>query len=181
MVYITVLAFALCFIAGCSSQSDNDVPAEKSTVGQPDQVMTNSEIYLTRYGRRSATIKSNTLKVYQRIDTTLLYGVEARFFDSSGVQTSTLTADSGWVSQKRNTMSVAGHVKAHTSDNRRLVTDSLRWNANDDKVETEGYVEVYKNNDKITGNGLETDQRLEKVVIKKNLKGSFSEPKSTNH
>ena len=161
---------------GCGEQPDNNKPVAKNAVSEPDQVMTNSEIYLTNNGWRAAIIKSTLLKAYTRIDTTLLYGVEVRFFDSAGVQTSTLTADSGRVSQRTNIMSVTGHVKANTKDNRRLVSDSLRWDAKNDKVVTEGHVEVYRENGWLSGEGLETDQRFSKVLIKRNLKGSFNEP-----
>jgi LPS export ABC transporter protein LptC len=163
--------------SSCGEQPESDRPVVKSGVGEPDHVMTNSEIYLTNNGWRAATIKSTLLKAYTRIDTTLLYTVEVQFFDSSGVQTSTLTADSGKVSQRTNIMSVTGHVLANTKDNRRLVSDSLRWDAKNDKVVTEGHVKVYRENGWISGEGLETDQRLSKVLIKRNLKGSFDEPK----
>lgn len=168
-------------VIGCNTESDESAPASRSGINQPDRIMTNSEIFLTNEGRRKATIKSDLLKAYTRIDTTLLYVVEVRFYDSTGVQTSTLTADSGRVSQRTNMMSVAGHVRAWTSDDKRLVTDSLRWDANKDKVVTEGFVEVFRGTDKISGNGLETDQRLEKVVIKRNPRGSFDESNSDHH
>ena len=142
---------SLALVGGCNTESDDNAPVERSSINQPDRVMTNSEIFLTNEGKRKATIKSDLLKAYTRMDTTLLYVVEVRFYDSSGTQTSTLTADSARVSQRTNMMSVAGHVKAWTNDNKRLVTDSLRWDANRDKVVTEGYVEVFRGTDKITG------------------------------
>jgi LPS export ABC transporter protein LptC len=172
---ILLLGLVMLGLSGCGEEPDNNKPVVKRAVGEPDQVMTNSEIYLTNNGWRAATIKSNLLKAYTRIDTTLIYGVEVRFFDSAGVQTSTLTADSGRVSQRTNVMSVTGHVRANTKDNRRLVSDSLRWDAKNDKVVTEGHVEVYRESGWLSGEGLETDQRLSKVLIKRNLKGSFNE------
>lgn len=138
--------------------------------------MTDSEIFLTKSGKRKGTIKSELLKAYTRLDTTLLYGVEALFFDEEGNHTSTLTADSGRVSQRANTMSVFGNVQAWSVDDRRLIADSLRWDANEDKVMTEGYVEIYRGADMISGYGLEADQRLESAMIKRSLKGEFREP-----
>lgn len=163
-------------LAACGADS-TETPPDKTLISDaPDQIMTNSEIYLTSGGKRKATIKSDTLMTYARIDTTLLYQVEVLFFDSSGTHTSTLTADSSRVSQRANTMSVFGHVKAWTKDNRRLVADSLRWNAKTERIETEGYVEIYRGEDMISGYGLETDQRLEHTIIKRQPRGSFSEP-----
>ncbi len=163
-------------IISCGADTTETPPAKTTVSDAPDQVMTNSEIYLTSGGKRKATIKSDTLMTYARIDTTLLYKVEVLFFDSSGNHTSTLTADSSRVSQRASTMSVFGHVKAWTEDNRRLVADSLRWNAKTERIETEGYVEIYRGGDMISGFGLETDQRLEHTTIKRQPKGSFNEP-----
>ncbi len=175
-----LLCLAYGIVAGvlvsCGADTSETPPAKTTISDAPDQVMTNSEIYLTSGGRRKATIKSDTLMTYARIDTTLLYKVEVMFFDSSGTHTSTLTADSSRVSQRANTMSVFGHVKAWTKNDRRLVADSLRWNAKTERIETEGYVEIYRGQDMISGFGLETDQRLEHTTIKRQPKGSFNEP-----
>lgn len=138
--------------------------------------MTDAEIYLTRNGVRKGTIKSEKLKAYTRYDSTLLYDVEVLFFDEQGKHTSTLIADSAIVRQNSNLMSAFGDVEAWTEDNRKLIADSLRWDANKDLIVTEGYVEVYRGGDVLTGYGLEADQRLKSTVIKRNLKGTFSEP-----
>ncbi len=178
-IYFSALLLIILISVACNTSSDGDRPADKSSLAEPDQVMTNSEIFLMNGSKRSAVVKSSLLKAYNRADTTLLYDVTVDFFDSAGVQTSTLTADSGRVSQRTNMMSVSGHVKAHTiTDRRRLVADSLRWDARNDKVVTEGHVEVYRENGWVSGDGLETDQRLNKVLIKRNLKGSFDETPS---
>lgn len=156
---------------------ESDTPAAKPGLSSgPDQVMTNAEIYLTSDGHRKATIKSDTLLTYTRVDSTLLYNVHVLLFDSLGNHSSTVTSDSSHVNQHSNTMAVFGHVKAWTNDNRRLVADSLRWNARTEKIETEGYVEIYRGENMVSGYGLEADQRLEHTVIKRNPRGTFNEP-----
>jgi LPS export ABC transporter protein LptC len=170
----------LIFLAACESETKNTPPdTQKSNVIEPDQVMTDAEIYLTRDGVRKGTIKSKELKEFTRYDSTLLYDVTVLFFDEKGQHTSTLTADSAVVRQNANLMSAFGNVKAWTEDKRKLVADSLRWDANRDLIVTDGYVEVYRGNDTLTGYGLEADQRLKSTVIKRNLKGSFSQPEET--
>ncbi len=177
-LYGGALIIAAIIWQGCSDNTSETVPAKSPPSNLPDQIMTDSEIYLTSAGIRKGTIKSESLKVYSRIDTTLLYQVEMLFFDSLGNHTSTLLADSARVSQRSNTVSAMGHVKAWRNDNRRIVADSLRWDAKTEKIVTEGYVEIYRNDDVLTGYGLETDQRLEQTVIKRNPRGTFSEPSS---
>jgi LPS export ABC transporter protein LptC len=163
-------------LVSCGADSSDTPPAKTVVSSGPDQVMTNAEIYLTSDGHRKATIKSDTLLTYTRVDSTLLYNVHVLLFDSLGNQSSTVTSDSSHVNQHSNTMAVFGHVKAWTNDDRRLVADSLRWNARTEKIETEGYVEIYRGENMVSGYGLEADQRLEHTIIKRNPRGSFNEP-----
>jgi len=179
---IVMIGCLLCGLVGfgCGDNSSELAPARSAVQNAPDQFMTNAEIYLTSDGIRKGTIKSDSLKIYSRVDTTLLYQVEMFFFDSLGNHTSTLTADSARVSQRSNSMCAMGHVKAWRTDNRRIQADSLRWDAKSEKIVTEGYVEIYRGDDVLTGYGLETDQRLEQTIIKRNPRGTFSEPATDN-
>ncbi len=164
-------------LLSCDAGTEDSSPEpERTKLIEPDQVMTHAEIYLTREGIRKGTIKSAELKSFTRYDSTLLYDVEVLFFDDQGKHTSTLVADSAVVRQNSNLMSAFGHVKAWTQDKRKLIADSLRWDANRDLIVTEGYVEVYRGEDILSGYGLESDQRLRSTVIKRGLKGSFTEP-----
>ncbi len=163
-------------IAACGEMDSERPPAQIPSAGAPDQVMTNAEIYLTADGFRKATIKSESLKVYSRVDTTLMYVVKVMFFDTTGQHTSTLTSDSAWVSQRANRMTAVGHVIGTTTNNRKILADSLRWDARSERIVTEGYVEIYRGEDILKGEGLETDQRLEQVIIKRNPRGTFNEP-----
>jgi LPS export ABC transporter protein LptC len=172
---ICVVALGL-ILHACNETTSDNPNAQPKAVMLPDQIMTNAEIYLTSEGIRKATIKSESLKVYSRLDTTLMYQVEVKFFDTTGAHTSTLTSDSAWVSQRANKMTVIGHVRGTTKENRRLVADSLRWDARSERILTEGYVEIYRGEDLLTGYGLETDQRLEQVIIKRKPRGTFNEP-----
>ena len=168
--------FSATLLISCGADTTETPPAKTGVSSGPDQIMTNAEIYLTSDGHRKATIKSDTLLTYARVDSTLLYKVHVLLFDSLGVQSSTVTSDSAHVNQRSNTMAVFGHVKAWTNDNRRLIADSLRWNAGTERIETEGYVEIYRGESMVSGYGLAADQRLEHTVIKRNPRGSFDEP-----
>lgn len=179
-LHSAVALFTVIAWLGCSDNTSETAPAKTSLQNLPDQIMTDAEIYLTSDGIRKGTIKSESLKVYSRMDTTLLYQVEMLFFDSLGHHTSTLLADSARVSQRSNTVSAMGHVKAWRNDNRRIIADSLRWDAKTEKIVTEGYVEIYRDEDVLTGYGLETDQRMEQTIIKRNPRGTISEPAKSN-
>ena len=180
LTVIIVWGLALLFCA-CSDSEQSDVANEAEVQVLPDQVIINSETYLTESGRRTSVIISDTATIYQLKDTTLLYGVELNFYDSNGVSILTLRADSGRVTKKSTVFEAIGDVRVRTDDDKRLKTDSLRWDATTGKVTTEGYVEAYRGEDKISGWGLETDRNLENVIIKRNSKGSFAQPQTQNN
>lgn len=175
-----VWALAL-LICACSGSEQSDIATEAERLVLPDQVIVNSETYLTESGRRTSVISSDTAKVYQVKDTTLLYGVELNFYDGSGISILTLVADSGRVTKRSTVLEAIGDVRVRTDDGKRLDTDSLRWDAATGKVTTEGYVEAYRGEDKISGWGLETDRDLENVIIKRNSKGSFAQPQTQDN
>jgi LPS export ABC transporter protein LptC len=168
----------LAFCCACSGPEQTDAGTEAEQLDLPEQVIVKSETYLTESGRRTSVITSDTAKVYQGRDITLLYRVELNFYDSSGASILTLTADSGRVTKNSSVFEATGDVRVRTEDGKRLETDSLRWDATTGKVTTEGYVEAYRGEDKISGWGLETDQSLENVIIKRNSKGSFAQPQT---
>jgi LPS export ABC transporter protein LptC len=168
-------------LPGCNESEQPEGNIEITEFNLPDQVLHDSETYLTKAGRRTTTISYDTLKAFQAKDTTLMYGLEVSFFDSTGSLAMTLTADSGIVTRESTILEAKGNVLAWTDDGRRLVTDSLSWNSESGKVTTEGYVEAYRGANKISGWGLETDQHLENVVIKHDPKGSFVDPQSENN
>jgi LPS export ABC transporter protein LptC len=162
---------------GCGDSSEPEESSQPTELQVPDQILTNSEIYLTNNGRRTGIIKSDTLKVYQAKDTTLLYGLQVDFFDTTGAHILTLTSDSGLVTKHQTALEAIGNVVAWSDNGKRLETDSLRWDASTGKVTTEGYVEANRGEDKISGWGLETDQNLENIIIKRDARGSFVQPK----
>lgn len=166
----------LLLLAGCGGSDGPEATTDVGDLAMPDQIVTNSETYLTESGRRTGVIRSDTAKTYESRDTTLLYGVEVDFFDSSGAHILTLESDSGRVTRKATIFDATGNVRAWTDDGRRLSTDSLRWDAATGMVTTEGYVEAYRDGVELSGWGLETDQHLESIIIKRDSRGSFSEP-----
>jgi len=176
LIYISVTIILVILIAGCGNETvDNSSPTPLEQ-RLPDQVMTDSEIYLLRQGKRNGVIRSSLMKVYEKLDTVLLYQLEVKFYDSSGVHISTLTADSGVVTNKSSRMAVTGNVFAWTMDDKHLQTDSLRWDSESGMVATDGYVKIRRGDDRISGWGLQTDQRLENMVIKRDIEGDFIDP-----
>jgi LPS export ABC transporter protein LptC len=174
------LAVAACImVAACTgSETENRTPPILDSE-LPDQTTRKSQTYLTKHGRRTALIRSESLKVFNSKDVTLLYDLDVEFFDSSGAHVSSLIADSGRVLRQKTVFEARGDVVAWTEDGKKLETDSLWWHSEKERVVTDGFVRAYRTSDTLEGWGLETDRHLRNMIIR-NVKGSFSEPQSNS-
>ncbi len=176
---IVVPALLLCLPA-CEERPPEE-SNKSARLDIPDQIITDSETYLTRGNRRTGVIRAETLMVYSSKDTTLLYDVEIEFYDTTGALSSTLVADSGRITNNSKKFSVFGDVRGRAVSGKKLLTDSLRWNAESDMIETEGFVRFIRDEaDTLSGDGLEADAQLENVRIKRNISGSFREPDNSD-
>ena len=176
-IAVIVVSLAVLLSLPACEERPPEESSESVNLGIPDQIITDSETYLTRGNRRTGVIRAETLMVYSSKDTTLLYDVEVEFYDTTGALSSILVADSGRVTRNSTRFAVFGDVQGRAVSGKKLLTDSLRWNAESDMVETEGFVRFIRGEvDTLSGWGLEADARLEDVRIKRNISGSFSEP-----
>jgi len=166
------------FLIGLSpvfcSQEQSPRKAQK-TSSFPDQVVENTTMIFTLNGVKSAEIKVRYLEKYQKKDLSKGKGIYADIYDQEGKHISTLRADSGWIREKRQEITVLGNVVVKSDQGVILETQSLSWNPRTNKVTTEDFVKITKGKDIITGYGLEADQGLKELKIKKEVKGKIKE------
>ena len=141
----------------------------------PDQVMENTTITFTEQGIKSAVIYAKHLAVYERLDLKKARGVRVDFYDQEGNHTSVLVADSGLIQEKRQNLEALGNVVVTTEEGIKLETSSLRWDPQKRKIVTDDFVKITKKKDVVTGYGLEADEALKHLVIKKRVKGKITE------
>ncbi len=141
----------------------------------PDQVMENTTITFTEQGIKSAVVQSKHLAVYEKLDLKKAKGVRVDFYDQEGNHTSFLVADSGLIQEKRQNLEALGNVVVTTEEGIKLETSSLRWDPQKRKIVTDDFVKITKKKDVVTGYGLEADEALKHLVIKKRVKGKITE------
>jgi len=170
IIIIIILSSLLIF--ACASDK-TPVPASEANI--PDQVMENSTITFTEAGIKSAVIWSKYVEVYEKLDLKRAREVRADFFDKEGNHTSYLVADSGRIQEKKKKFEALGDVVVTTDEGIRLQTQSLRWDPQVNKIVTDDFVTITKDQNVITGYGLEADQQLKHLIIKKQVKGKISD------
>jgi LPS export ABC transporter protein LptC len=176
-----LLAAGVIVSDGCDSQKS--VKPDRSSLGDsarlPDSELRGAEISLYEGSVITTGIKADRILKFEPQDSAVAYNLKIQFFDSSGKAVSDLIGDSGIVREEKGLFEIYGNVVAQSMDrNTQLETDYLKWNPQINKIQTDAFVKITKGNDVITGWGLETDRRLSRVKILRQVSGTVSESTS---
>lgn len=131
-VWISAVFGAVLVSVRCSETAQP--PVSVTQVDSADQIMFGMRVNVTHEGVRQAQIEADTAYQYEGRQVTELRGVTVHFYSSTGVRTSTLTADEGTFWWRSEDMEARGHVFSVTPDNRRLTTEILRYRKVDNQL-----------------------------------------------
>ena len=125
--------FLMLFFVSCSKDEvTNNVEKDVH-----DQLSTNVEITLTKKGNITAKIKSEILKKNnQSLQLELYDNVNVDLFDEDFQHKSLIKSQSAMVNEKENRIKAYGSVIVISDDGKILMTDSLTWDNNSDKIYT---------------------------------------------
>ena len=125
-----------------------------------DQLSTNVEITLTKKGNVTAKIKSEVLKKNnQSLQLELFDNVNVDLFDENFQQKSLIKSQSAMVNEKENKIKAYGSVVVISDDGKKiLMTDSLTWDNNSDKIYTDANLEfITSDSDTLYGTGFKSN------------------------
>ena len=153
---IRKLIFILVFFSISCSKNDFTDNFEKDI---HDQLSTNVEITLTKKGNVTAKIKSEVLKKNnQSLQLELFDNVNVDLFDENFKQKSLIKSQSAMVNEKENKIKAYGSVVVISDDGKILMTDSLTWDNNSDKIYTDANLEfITSDSDTLYGTGFKSN------------------------
>ena len=153
---IRKLIFVLVFFSISCSKNDFTDNFEKDI---HDQLSTNVEITLTKKGNVTAKIKSEVLKKNnQSLQLELFDNVNVDLFDENFQQKSLIKSQSAMVNEKENKIKAYGSVVVISNDGKILMTDSLTWDNNSDKIYTDANLEfITSDSDTLYGTGFKSN------------------------
>tara|TARA_B100000963_G_scaffold45693_2_gene34106 strand:- start:5716 stop:6246 length:531 start_codon:yes stop_codon:yes gene_type:complete len=154
-IYKKLTIFSILFLISCSK---NDTIDEISK-DVHDQLSTNVEITLTKKGNITATINSEILKKNnESLQLELYNNVNVNLFDENFEHKSLIKSQSAMVNEKENIMKAYGNVVVISNDGKILMTDSLSWDNNSDKIYTNANLEfITSETDTLYGTGFESN------------------------
>jgi len=165
-IFIFVVIFSL---SRCGKEKPESprVAGKKSTA---EQAIENFTLTHTSKGEKEWELEADRAEIYKTEGKTIVQVLKIKFYDQGKI-TSILTAREGVLHSQSGDMEVRGDVVVTSEEEgTTLKTESLRWDANRKKIVTDDLVRQERRNTIITGQGLESDPQLEKVVIKDNVK-----------
>ena len=153
---IRKLIFILVFFSISCSKNDFTDNFEKDI---HDQLSTNVEITLTKKGNVTAKIKSEVLKKNnQSLQLELFDNVNVDLFDENFQRKSLIKSQSAMVNEKENKIKAYGSVVVISDDGKILMTDSLTWDNNSDKIYTDANLEfITSDSDTLYGTGFKSN------------------------
>lgn len=117
-------------------------------------------LILNLKGEHAFTIKNSELH-----ETRIRGPVEIKIYNESGKLESTVTCDSATYKPDEAVFDMFGAVNVHTEDGRKLRSEYLRWQRNQDRVSTHEFVIFISPPDSIAANGFFGDTDLTNYTL----------------
>jgi LPS export ABC transporter protein LptC len=165
---IAIVACALIALAGsqagCAKRS---TPAPSAAdLKMPDQEARDFSLTETSEGTKNWTLWASYAAMYNAKNLVDAKTIQIEFFDSKGKRYSKMVADQGLVDQRTNNLEAIGRVRIVTETGVHMETDSLHWINATQKIVSDSFVKVTRNNDVVTGYGFESDPNLDHFHLK---------------
>ncbi len=155
-------------------------PGERSNAADrlPDEIIRGFVTEETDSGRVQWRLSAPAAIRYHARNEFIMEKPRIEFFDRNGELRTVLEADSGRYDQATRDLLAWGNVVVTASRGDVLETDSLRYVNERDVVETDSWVRLTRENDVVTGYGLECDRDLTEVHIRRDMRARIVEPES---
>lgn len=175
-ILLLLLLIVTALISCDRTPRQQSLPVDTTSItGRPDSEVSDATISLFSKGVRTSLIRAEQIRKFDKIDSTMAYQVTADFFDSLGQQSSHLIGDSAVIRETTSRLEVFGHVIVTVGDTSRLETEYLLWNQEKQRIETPAFVRIQRNNDLLTGYGLEAERDLSRLRILKGVSGAIEQ------
>jgi LPS export ABC transporter protein LptC len=139
----------------------------------PDEIITGFVTEESDSGYTQWRLSAPVARRFNQKKVFLMESPTIQFFDENGQLKTTLVSENGEYSQETHDMFVYGNVVGTSLDGDVLETDTLRYLNVEDKIVSDSFVRLTRGGSVMTGWGLEADNRLSSVDIKRDVKASL--------
>ncbi len=154
---------------GCGPREGNPTSMDPPS-GTPSEGMTGISLHNIRVGDTRWVLQADTASVFREKKRVVAEVVRIDFFEGDE-HVSKLTADQGILLQATDDLEARGNVRVVTDDGAILTTRVLFWDHQRAKIHTDEFVRITRDDDVLTGVGMEADPGLDRIEIKEEVRG----------
>lgn len=183
-----------CVLFHCQEKKEEAISVEAGEKEYPSQEGWQSELILSRAGKRQAVVRYGHMMKYDQRQIVLFdEGVEVDFYDEQGNHTSNLISERGEYREDTEDIFGQGHVVVKSDSGITLRTEVLKWDNRREKIISDTLVMVTtQDRDTLYGIGFESNADLTRRIFYKpwgasgrgvdieKLESSFTEPTSAD-
>ncbi len=169
LVTILCAAIALFWYLNKSGKQQNSLEPFVQGENSPDAVILKFHLVSTVKGEKHWEMNSDKAMLYQNQKQAYADQIFAQYFKKNKI-VSTLTADKAVINTETNATLAEGHVELVVDNGSKLETAKLNWNPDNDEIQTDGRVHVYKGADEISAVGLVADTQLNNIRFKSDVR-----------
>ncbi len=161
-----LIILAIMFVTACDPVGQSLDDGKAVEVRVPSQESWNPVIRINSVGKENVQARAAYSAHYDDPKEIVFIGkVSLDFFDLEGVHTSTMTADTGRIDDKRHLFTARGNVYVDSDSGMTLSTSILHWNENKETIFTDQAIILTTETDTLYGVGFESDSNLENWTI----------------
>ena len=161
-------------LAGCAKNSEQPIVEDRE---EPDVIINNFKDRYNSGLQKIWMVDSKYAEIYNKKKFIYLKDVYVEFYRDNKFSSS-VKADKGMIDNSFKKVLAQSNVVVKSDDGSLLYTRTLTYEDSISKFVTEDYVKIIRpKGDIIEGIGMEADKNLEKIVIKKKVKGKMKNVK----
>lgn len=176
--FVLIGLVGVLFLTGCQPEEQIPAATVRSSGPHPQQQIFDYRLIETTAGIRQWILASEEMQKFSGQEDVLLITVKMDFF-REGEHFSTLVADSGRANPTTHDIHTWGDVVVQTQDGRRLETQELFFDNQTQLIHNDVFNHFTRDEDVVTGIGLEATPDLEYIEIKQRVAADVSDETGT--
>lgn len=157
--------------SGCSSKKLPPVAAQSALADSADQIMYGARFTLTDQGMLRAHLLADTAFFFDDNTRIEMEKVNATFYTATGAKDAVLTSQHGTTNTRTNNMIARKNVVVVSEDGRRLTTQELVYNQQQNQISSDSAFVMTEPNRRLEGIGFRSDPDMKNIQILKGASG----------
>ncbi len=170
-----LLSLLFCVAVCCCGRKKEEIPVAADGIGVPVQKFAGTSLHFYNKGYIQWKLDAEYMsKPVSDTGYITVIPVKLTLYDSTGMVSSKVLADTGHIGSGMQSYFVWGNVFIRTRDSMLVRTESLRWFKERRRVESDTFVQIEtKKGDILRGKGLDATEDFKKFSFKSNVTGKF--------